>query len=636
MSKVDSHLTDALIFGWLRDEVSAETAKQIEDHLATCDRCAKRIDELETDDVPVIEALKRMGSRNRSTTVQPSGTIAADEEPGHDRESSEQTKRFSLKDIVSVGGSGQVWLARDTQLGREVAVKELRPERASREAYRKRFRREAMITARLSHPGVVPLYDYVEGDGEAFYTMQFIQGRTLRELARKLHRESSRSDPYPIAEQLKLLQHVVSVCNTIAYAHSKRILHRDLKGDNVIVGQYGEVRVVDWGIAKHLAEDDVVQDLAGSTNPSRSPSTVVESELRSHTMEGSQLGTPGYMSPEQVVGAVAEIDERTDVYGLAALTYEVLTGYAPFQARDLDQVLANVRSAPPKPPSELVPGVPQALEAICLQGLSKSKQDRQQSALEFGRAIEDWVASQLQRHRSAEERERLFALSQDLLAIVDADGVIRQVNPACERLFGWTADEMVGRRDVDLVHPDDRADVIANRTHMLASNEPTIGFERKIRCKDGSFRWISLNTTPVPEERTIYIVGRDVTRYRMLEQRLSGLMNCLPDAVLVANRNGIVQMANDEAIRMLGFSRDELVGLHVTALVAERSMDEYREILRELSDDPEGWSGRGYKRYYGKRKDGNEFRVQVRHSVWQSGDELLYMGAIRTYDDEVT
>ena len=179
---------------------------------------------------------------------------------------------------------------------------------------------------------------------------------------------------------VQLLNQFVSVCNTIAYAHSKGIIHRDLKSENVIVGDFGEVAVLDWGLAKYLDETDS----SAETTVDHEGATLVVETLdpitSSQTMQGDKLGTPAYMSPEQAHGEIGLVDKRSDVYGLAAILYEILVGEPPFLGKSIVAVLENVIHDKPKPPSEIVDGLPRELERICLCGLSKKREDRQQSA----------------------------------------------------------------------------------------------------------------------------------------------------------------------------------------------------------------------------------------------------------------
>jgi tetratricopeptide (TPR) repeat protein/tRNA A-37 threonylcarbamoyl transferase component Bud32 len=295
-------------------------------------------------------------------------------------------ERYTLTRLHARGGIGQVWLARDGDLGREVALKELRPGREESALAWQRFVAEAQITGQLEHPGIVPVYELVKPSGErtAFYTMRFLRGRTLSRAARAFHKRRSRGRSGNL-DQFALLNAFVGVCNAVAYAHSRGVIHRDLKGDNVVLGDFGEAVVLDWGLAKVLGRPEgespappVAVDLAGG---------------RGATVEGQVLGTPAYMAPEQARGRLDQITERTDVYGLGTILYEILTGVAPFRGDDTQELLRQVREEEPPRPREVVPAPP-ALEAICLKAMSKRPADRYPAAGELAADVQRWLADE--------------------------------------------------------------------------------------------------------------------------------------------------------------------------------------------------------------------------------------------------
>jgi tRNA A-37 threonylcarbamoyl transferase component Bud32 len=262
-------------------------------------------------------------------------------------------ERYSRLRLHATGGIGRVWLAHDGDLGRDVALKELRPERAEQAVLAARFLQEARITGQLEHPGVVPVYELARrrDDCQPFYTMRFVKGRTLSEAARAYHdkRLAGQADALDLPV---LLNAFVTVCNTVAYAHSRGVIHRDLKGQNVILGDFGEVVVLDWGLAKLVGRPEgepqgqsVVLDDAGADS--------------GYTVQGQTLGTPAYMSPEQAAGRIDLIDRRSDVYGLGAILYEILAGEPPFTGPSTEEVLRKVREVePPAAPAVLDRGAP--------------------------------------------------------------------------------------------------------------------------------------------------------------------------------------------------------------------------------------------------------------------------------------
>ena len=302
------------------------------------------------------------------------------------RIASVESYAYQVLRLHAVGGMGQVLVARDPALGREVALKELRPQRTGQTWAQLRFAEEARITGQLEHPNIVPVYALSQGSSSQspFYTMKFLRGRTLAAAATEYHtrRATGAAGPHDLRA---LLSAFVGVCNAIAYAHSRGVIHRDLKGANIHLGDYGEVIVLDWGLAKSLNR---------STTGPLPAIDATDGGSRSETVAGSVLGTPAFMPPEQAEGRLDEIDERSDVYGLGAVLYEVLTGRAPFTGTNTTDILNKVLHDHPTPPRSIVPGTPRALEAICLKALAKAPADRYPSAQELTDDIQRYLADE--------------------------------------------------------------------------------------------------------------------------------------------------------------------------------------------------------------------------------------------------
>jgi tetratricopeptide (TPR) repeat protein len=242
------------------------------------------------------------------------------------------TGECELGKEIGRGGMGQVLQGCDLELGRELAVKILRPEYRGEAEAAQRFLEEARVCGRLQHPGVVPVHAVGRlPDGRPYFTMKLIRGQTLAGLL------AERTSPG--SDLLRIVQIFEQVCQTVAYAHSNGVIHRDLKPANVMVGAFGEVQVMDWGLAKQIAECGLhIAELKTSSSIPHSAIRIPQS-----TMEGTVMGTPAYMAPEQARGEVGRLDERVDVFGLGAILSEILTGRPPFD--DLEQAARSDLSA---------------------------------------------------------------------------------------------------------------------------------------------------------------------------------------------------------------------------------------------------------------------------------------------------
>jgi WD40 repeat protein len=281
--------------------------------------------------------------------------------------------RYSYEAEHARGGLGRIIEARDMRLDRTVAVKELLKSGDDAEA---RFIREALITARLQHPSIVPIHDLArDSAGKPFYSMKMVSGRSLAEVI-----EEKRT----LAERLALLPNVIAVADAMAYAHGQRVIHRDLKPANVLIGPFGETVVIDWGLAAQLSE---------TRRSSHSVATAYEIATSGLTVAGTVMGTPEYMPVEQAEGK--PVDERADVYAIGAILYHVLAGQPPYQGSNSKEVLASIARQDPIPIEQRQPGVPRELATIIHKAMSRDANARYPSAKELAEDLKRFQTGQL-------------------------------------------------------------------------------------------------------------------------------------------------------------------------------------------------------------------------------------------------
>jgi serine/threonine protein kinase/tetratricopeptide (TPR) repeat protein len=318
-------------------------------------------------------------------------------------------ERFRILREHAKGGFGKVFVAEDLELGREVAFKEIQHKYADDHETQVRFLREARITGGLEHPGIVPIYGLgVHENGRPYYAMRFIRGESLQQAIRAYH------DADPVThitadgqlEFRRLLRRFIDVCNALEYAHAQGIVHRDLKPGNIMLGEYGETLVVDWGLAKSFVEPDTeseqclsasagaVSDASMSATTPRSRLARLSDDGSLQTMIGASVGTPQFMSPEQARGLEDEVGSLSDIYSLGATLYCILTGAGAFTGKSPDEVIQQVIKGKFPAPKVTNPEAPTPLSAICLKAMARFPAERYPSANALAGDIEHWLADE--------------------------------------------------------------------------------------------------------------------------------------------------------------------------------------------------------------------------------------------------
>jgi serine/threonine protein kinase/tetratricopeptide (TPR) repeat protein len=303
----------------------------------------------------------------------------------HETSSTGEAVRYRILRPHARGGLGEVYVARDEELGREVALKEIQSTHAHDPNSRDRFVREAEVTGGLEHPGIVAVYGLGSyADGRPFYAMRFIQGDSLKEAIERFHKAGKPN--FAGSEFRQLLGRFIDVCQAIAYAHSRGVLHRDLKPGNIMLGKFGETLVVDWGLAKVVGTKEVEYGDRTLNISSGSGSTP--------TMQGQAIGTPAFMSPEQATGRLDELGPATDVYSLGATLYALLANRAPIDADGIAEALRKAERGEWTPLREMNAAIPAPLAAICAKAMATKPVERYGSAQELAFEVERFLADE--------------------------------------------------------------------------------------------------------------------------------------------------------------------------------------------------------------------------------------------------
>jgi eukaryotic-like serine/threonine-protein kinase len=388
-----------------------------------------------------VEVLERAGIRADQTVpplteaglpTVPPVTILSEQSQGLFLTSGDLENRYRVGGKLGEGGMGVVNLAEDRNLGRHVAIKSIHPDRVE-SGRLARFVAEARITAQLEHPGIVPVHDlFISDEGDVFYTMKRVQGQSLGELIDALRS----GDPATLVRNNvnHLLGLFRSTCQAVAYAHTRRVVHRDLKPANIMIGDFGEVLVMDWGVARLM--DDAPEELR---------SVLEEGASVVLTADGAMVGSPAYMAPESMGTGGADVGPASDVFSLGVILYELLTLTRPFRADTVARLLYLVAAQAVELPSQRAPGreIPVEVEAVCIRALSKDPAERYPDA----GALMDDLDGFLEGVRPRQEADRLVAEGRELMllfarAASEAEEADMRVASMNEELEPWDPLEM--------------------------------------------------------------------------------------------------------------------------------------------------------------------------------------------------
>ena len=416
--------------------------------------------------------------------------------------------RFQLEKEIARGGMGIILEARDVDLDRKVAIKLLLREHHCNLQIQQQFINESRITGRLQHPGIIPIYEIGKApDDRPYFAMKLVNGKTLATLLTA--RSSSQND---LPRFLKIFE---NVCQTLSYTHACGVIHLDIKPANVMVGAFGEVHLMDWGLARASTDLCVRPQIRDGDQRCLPDSEVAErlpgissQDLVMDLPAGALWGTPAYMSPEQARGHC--VDVRTDVFGLGGILCEILTGCAPNRGTSFPDVcLKATRGDLADTYAKLADsGADDVLVRLATKCLSPDPDGRPADARIVACELTLYLESLLRRAES--DLERFFELSLDLFCIAGLDGIFRRVNANFSRVLGYSEKELLSRPFLEFVHPEDRDQTI-DVMSQLQLGHPVVQFQNRYRVSDGTWRCFEWTAKSVPRDRIIFAVARDVT-----------------------------------------------------------------------------------------------------------------------------
>ena len=330
---------------------------------------------------------------SQSLRTQPWNTSVQSESPI--KRPHQQPTTFQVLRKHAQGGLGVIYVARDSKLNRQVALKQIRPDRRADPFCESKFLVEAEITGQLEHPSIVPVYSMGNDEqGLPYYVMRLIHGKEMKQVIREFHDDSKiQAILFDGVQFRQLLAHFINVCYAIEYAHSRGIVHRDLKPANVMIGKHGETLVLDWGLAKPVEVDS---DEKWSESTKRGPIQLQRPTENTQTQDGTFSGTIAYASPEQLEGRISSIGPASDIYSLGAILFEILTGIPSVAARpkSLTEVIEKIRIGELAQPRSINRRIPMALEMICRKAMQYEPQKRYATARELAQDMERMLADE--------------------------------------------------------------------------------------------------------------------------------------------------------------------------------------------------------------------------------------------------
>ncbi len=404
------------------------------------------------------------------------------------------TTRYEIKDELGRGGMGIVYRAEDWHLHRELAIKVLRPEFIDRPKIIRRFIDESRIMGTLQHPGIAHVYHCGHcNDGRPFHAMILIEGQTMDVLLRN-HQPSRFTTT-------RLLNTFARICHTMAYAHSRGIVHLDLKPGNIMVGEFGAVHIMDWGLARF--QDDAVRDNSLFRLEELDPQ-----DKQDISNKLNVAGTLEYMSPEQAI--CKDLDERTDVFCLGAMLYEILTGQTLYQGTNRKELHRQASLAIMYEPFERLDhcNANPSLIRLTKKCLAPEPAERPVNATVLAAELSVYQANALERVQN--DITRFFELSLDLFCIAGFDGYFRQLNPNFSTVLGYSEAELLSKPFIEFVHPDDRQSTL-ERMSVLFKGEPVVRYRNRYITRTGEsveFEWTSKS---IPKEHLVFAVARNVS-----------------------------------------------------------------------------------------------------------------------------